>query len=128
MDVLRFSRNLRGPVPRERPVERPDGWTTGRRDRERTLVHHPGKKLYEDLYFDDEEMFETAHPKLRTALSWMHELDDVRSQISGLAAMLDEQNEVLRAKLQERVLEYQPSISFVALEWAVSALVSEHAL
>ena len=38
----------------------------------------PGEKLYEELYFDDEETLPTAHPKLRAAYHRRYTLAEVR--------------------------------------------------
>ena len=39
----------------------------------------PGEKLYEELYFDDEETLPTAHPKLRAAYHRPYTLPEVRA-------------------------------------------------
>jgi FlaA1/EpsC-like NDP-sugar epimerase len=68
----------------------------------------PGEKLYEELYFDDEETVPTSHPKLRAAKHRRYLLADIRAQIEELSTLLDEPNGVLRKKLQEFVPEYTP--------------------
>lgn len=45
----------------------------------------PGEKLYEELYFEDEETLATAHPKLRAAYHRPYAIDDVRSELAELA-------------------------------------------
>ena len=46
----------------------------------------PGEKLYEELYFDDEETLPTAHPKLRAAYHRPFTLPEVRQTIAQLQA------------------------------------------
>ncbi len=66
----------------------------------------PGEKLYEELYFDDEETLPTAHPKLRAAYHRPYTLSEVRATIAQLQALIHAPEEELRRKLCEVVEEY----------------------
>ena len=48
----------------------------------------PGEKLYEELYFDDEETLATAHPKLRAAYHRPYTLPEVRQTIAQLQELI----------------------------------------
>ena len=69
----------------------------------------PGEKLYEELYFDEEETLPTSHPKLRTAYHRPYTLAEVRRDMAALQQLLHEPQETLRQKLQEIVPEYVPA-------------------
>jgi FlaA1/EpsC-like NDP-sugar epimerase len=71
----------------------------------------PGEKLYEELYFEDEEMQPTPHPKLFVAYHRPYALDDVRQAIGELAQMVHEQPDAIRAKIKEIVPEYDATQS-----------------
>jgi FlaA1/EpsC-like NDP-sugar epimerase len=66
----------------------------------------PGEKLYEELYFDDEETLPTAHPKLRAAYHRAYALSDVRKAIAELEALINAPESEIRGKLCEVVEEY----------------------
>jgi FlaA1/EpsC-like NDP-sugar epimerase len=66
----------------------------------------PGEKLYEELYFDDEETLPTAHPKLRAAYHRPFSLAEVRQTIGQLESLIDGPEDKLRRKLCEVVEEY----------------------
>jgi len=66
----------------------------------------PGEKLYEELYFEDEEMQSTPHPKLFVAYHRPYTLADVQSAIAEVAALMHEAPEQLRLKIKELVAEY----------------------
>ena len=68
----------------------------------------PGEKLYEELYFDDEEMLPTPHPKLFVAYHRPYQLAEVNRLIEGLAAIVHEPIEVVCQRLQELIPEYMP--------------------
>ena len=70
----------------------------------------PGEKLYEELYFNEEETLPTSHPKLRAAYHRPYTLAEVRQDIAALQQLLHEPQEVLRQKLQEIVPEYVPRL------------------
>ncbi len=65
-----------------------------------------GEKLYEELYFDDEETLPTAHPKLRAAYHRPYTLPEVRETIIQLQGLVHAPEEELRRKLCEVVEEY----------------------
>ncbi len=66
----------------------------------------PGEKLYEELYFDDEETLPTAHPKLRAAYHRPYTLPEVRATIAELQKLIHAPEAELRGKLCEVVEEY----------------------
>jgi FlaA1/EpsC-like NDP-sugar epimerase len=67
----------------------------------------PGEKLFEELYFDDEETLPTSHPKLRAAYHRPYLFEEVLEAIAELEHLVHGPEEVIRAKLQEIVPEYQ---------------------
>jgi FlaA1/EpsC-like NDP-sugar epimerase len=70
----------------------------------------PGEKLYEELYFDDEERQPTPHPKLFVAYHRPYTLRDVEQAIAEAASLMHAPSEVLRLKIKELVAEYaEPS-------------------
>lgn len=66
----------------------------------------PGEKLYEELYFDDEQTLPTSHPKLRAAYHRPYHLAEVRHAIAQLERMVNDPDDVLRRKLREIVPEF----------------------
>lgn len=68
----------------------------------------PGEKLFEELYFEDEETLPTQHPKLRAAYHRPYTLAEVQQAIAELQTLLHESPEKLRKKLMEIVPEYTP--------------------
>ena len=68
----------------------------------------PGEKLYEELYFDEEETLPTSHPKLRAAYHRPYTLAEVSKDIVALQQLIHGPQAVLRRKLQEIVAEYVP--------------------
>ncbi len=75
----------------------------------------PGEKLYEELYFDDEEMQSTPHPKLFVAYHRPYTLADIQKAITEVASLMHAAPEALRLKIKELVAEYsdpaaQPSV------------------
>lgn len=68
----------------------------------------PGEKLFEELYFEDEETLPTKHSKLRAAYHRPYTLAEVQKSIGELQALLHESPERLRKKLMEIVPEYTP--------------------
>lgn len=66
----------------------------------------PGEKLYEELYFDDEEMQPTPHPKLFVAYHRPYTLADVQQAIEEVSTLMHEAPESLRLKIKELVAEY----------------------
>ncbi len=69
----------------------------------------PGEKLYEELYFDDEEMQPTPHPKLFVAYHRPYTLDDVQQAILEVSSLVHDSPESLRMKIKEIVAEYADS-------------------
>jgi len=69
----------------------------------------PGEKLYEELYFEDEKMLPTPHPKLFVAYHRPYELDEVNGSIAEVAALTHGAPEELRLKIKEIVAEYAES-------------------
>jgi FlaA1/EpsC-like NDP-sugar epimerase len=66
----------------------------------------PGEKLYEELYFDDEQRVATSHAKVFCALHRPTTLAAAESLIDELANVVDESPEVVRARFRELVPEY----------------------
>jgi FlaA1/EpsC-like NDP-sugar epimerase len=71
----------------------------------------PGEKLYEELYFEDEEMQPTPHPKLFVAYHRPYTLEDVRRAIVELTQMVHEAPDAIRTKIKDIVPEYDASQS-----------------
>ena len=67
-----------------------------------------GEKLYEELYFDDEQTLPTPHPKLRAAYHRPYSLAEVRRAIAQLERLLNEPEDLLRRRLHEIVPEFNP--------------------
>lgn len=65
-----------------------------------------GEKLFEELYFDDEQTLPTSHPKLRAAYARPYSLSSARRTISELAQWICGPEAVIRQKLHEIVPEY----------------------
>ena len=74
----------------------------------------PGEKLFEELYFDDEETLPTAHPKLRAAYHRPYTLSEAGGAISELEESVNEPEEVIRRLLGQIVAEYQAAASAAA--------------
>jgi len=68
----------------------------------------PGEKLYEELYFNDEEMLPTPHPKLFVAYHRPYQLAEVNRLIEDLAVIVHEPTDVVCRRLQELVPEFVP--------------------
>jgi FlaA1/EpsC-like NDP-sugar epimerase len=66
----------------------------------------PGEKLFEELYFDDEQTLPTSHPKLRAAYHRPYTMSEVGLAISQLQSLFHEPEDVIRRKLHEIVPEY----------------------
>ncbi|MFM1996795.1 MAG: hypothetical protein RLZZ111_1182 [Planctomycetota bacterium] len=66
----------------------------------------PGEKLYEELYFDDEERLPTGHPKVFCARHRPTSLAEVEATIAELSDVLDQPPEAVKAKLRDVVPEY----------------------
>jgi FlaA1/EpsC-like NDP-sugar epimerase len=66
----------------------------------------PGEKLYEELYFDDEQRVPTSHPKVFCALHRPTTLAAAEKVIDELADVTDEPPEVVKCLLRDLVVEY----------------------
>jgi FlaA1/EpsC-like NDP-sugar epimerase len=66
----------------------------------------PGEKLYEELYFDDEERQATPHPKLFVAYHRPYTLQEVEKAIADVATLVHAPPDELRLKIKELVAEY----------------------
>jgi FlaA1/EpsC-like NDP-sugar epimerase len=71
----------------------------------------PGEKLYEELYFDDEETLPTPHKKLRIAYHRPFTLAEVVETIDDLAELQNSPEESIRNRLHELLSERQASSS-----------------
>jgi FlaA1/EpsC-like NDP-sugar epimerase len=70
-----------------------------------------GEKLYEELYFEDEQTLPTSHTKVRAAYHRPYALAEVRRAVTQLERLLFEPEDVLRRKLHEVVPEFKsPSV------------------
>jgi FlaA1/EpsC-like NDP-sugar epimerase len=68
----------------------------------------PGEKLYEELYFDDEETLATRHPKVWAAFHRPYSKDDIRKSISELEQILTHDSDAaIRAKLHQIVPDFR---------------------
>lgn len=67
----------------------------------------PGEKLYEELYFDDEEMLPTQHNKVFAAFHRPCTLAEVRREIDQLAVHLHESPEEVRGHIKAILPEYR---------------------
>ena len=85
-----------------------------------------GEKLYEELYFDDEQTLPTSHPKVRAAYHRPYSLVEVRRAITQLERLLDEPDDFLRRKLRETVPEFHPWFDDAGAVKTAAALVDEH--
>ncbi|MEX2113440.1 MAG: nucleoside-diphosphate sugar epimerase/dehydratase [Pirellulales bacterium] len=75
----------------------------------------PGEKLYEELYFDDEERQPTPHPKLFVAYHRPYTLAEVEQAVSAVAELAHAAPDVLRLKIKELVAEYSDTSSVAAV-------------
>lgn len=66
----------------------------------------PGEKLYEELYFDEEQSLETSHPKVRAAYHRPYSVAEVLESIHDLGSALSLGDDLVRQKLKEIVPEY----------------------
>lgn len=66
----------------------------------------PGEKLFEELYFEDEETLPTSHPKLRAAYHRPYSLTEVGHAIDELELLIHAPEEDLRQKIREIVPEF----------------------
>ena len=66
----------------------------------------PGEKLYEELYFDDEESLTTKHPKVRAAYHRPYSVAEVLNSIQSLENTLGQGDEAVRKELKLVVPEF----------------------
>ena len=71
----------------------------------------PGEKLYEELYFDDEERQPTSHPKVFSARHRQMTLDAVEAVIEGLVATVDAPPDVVKERFRMLVPEYAAAVA-----------------
>ena len=69
-------------------------------------VTRAGEKLYEELYFEQEELMETTHPKLHIAYHRQVTPVEVRDDIASLLPLCHGCQDVLRRRLQELIPEF----------------------
>ncbi len=72
----------------------------------------PGEKLYEELYFDEEESLTTSHAKVRAAYHRPYSVAEVRAAIQQLEMTLPQGDAAVRKVLKQIVPEYTPSGDF----------------
>jgi FlaA1/EpsC-like NDP-sugar epimerase len=70
----------------------------------------PGEKLFEELYFDDEEMLPTPHPKLFVAYHRPYHLAEVNQMIEALKPIVHESTETISRRLRDLIPEYAPTV------------------
>jgi FlaA1/EpsC-like NDP-sugar epimerase len=68
----------------------------------------PGEKLFEELYFNDEEMLPTPHSKLFVAYHRPYHLAEVNAMIEALRPLVHESSDVICHRLRELIPEYGP--------------------
>jgi FlaA1/EpsC-like NDP-sugar epimerase len=67
----------------------------------------PGEKLYEELYFEEEETLPTDHPRLRSAYHRPYDIAKVEETIHRFEESLYGPEEVVRQLLKQAIPEYQ---------------------
>jgi FlaA1/EpsC-like NDP-sugar epimerase len=65
-----------------------------------------GEKLYEELYFDDEETLPTKHSKIRAAYPRPYTAEEARAAVAELEQAIHAPDAVVREKLHQVVSEY----------------------
>jgi len=65
-----------------------------------------GEKLYEELYFDEEETLPTRHGKIRAAYPRPYTAEEIQAAVAELEQVVHAPDAVVRAKLQQVVSEY----------------------
>jgi FlaA1/EpsC-like NDP-sugar epimerase len=66
----------------------------------------PGEKLYEELYFDDEQRVTTSHPKVFCALHRPTTLAEAEGMLEELSGVVGESPDMVRSRLRAVVPEY----------------------
>ena len=67
----------------------------------------PGEKLYEELYFDEEEMLETDHQKIFAAYHRNFEYEEITNTIVRLRTLVSAPGKEIRMALKDIVPDYQ---------------------
>ncbi len=67
----------------------------------------PGEKLYEELYFDEEESIKTPHPKIFACRHRTLNYEDIVQCVDDLVDLQTEPNELIRHRLKFYIPEYQ---------------------
>jgi FlaA1/EpsC-like NDP-sugar epimerase len=67
----------------------------------------PGEKLFEELYFDDENRLPTPHPKVFCAMHRPAELAEIEGVLEELREVLDDPADEVRRRLRKLVPEYR---------------------
>ena len=67
----------------------------------------PGEKLYEELYFDDEQRLPTDHPKVFCAMHRPVTVEAAEGVIAELSLVLDDPPEAIKLRLAELLPEYE---------------------
>lgn len=87
----------------------------------------PGEKLYEELFYEDEEMLRTSIDGLRMAHGRNMDWPTLNSQLHQLAALLDDTAASVRQKVKEIVPEYaQPGADQVQDSEGFSPVLTAH--
>lgn len=66
----------------------------------------PGEKLYEELYFDDEQRVPTNHPKVFCAMHRPTTLAAAETLLEELTGVIEEPPDVVKSRLRDLVAEY----------------------
>lgn len=69
----------------------------------------PGEKLYEELYFEDEETLPTPHAKLRAAYHRSYAMAEIRGELADLVDAADRQDVCVSSRLRRCVPEFAPT-------------------
>lgn len=70
----------------------------------------PGEKLYEELYYENEQSTPTKHDQILSSHSRSFSLDEVASQVDRLVAVAYKSHETIRALMKEIVPEYREPV------------------
>ena len=71
----------------------------------------PGEKLFEELYYGDEDPLPTRHNQILIAYCRVFDFDEVQKQISNIVEMAFEDDELIRKKIKELIPEYRRNSS-----------------
>lgn len=66
----------------------------------------PGEKLYEELYYEDEEVVETDHPKILSSFHRVRDFDEVNSDVNTLIDLAFADEQQIRKQIQKMVPEF----------------------